>query len=471
MPRLLIVDDEPAICWGLERLGESMGLEVDSASSAEEGLRKVDDREYDIVFLDVRLPGMDGLEAMPRLRPRLGDAPLVVMTAYGDLATAVEATRRGAFEYLIKPFDLDQAEKVIRHALAAKDAPAPAVATEPETIDGFVGRSPRMQEVFKRIALAAASDAPVLLSGESGTGKELAARAIHRYSARANGPFVALNVAALNPSLAESELFGHARGAFTGADAPRTGLLELAAGGTLFLDEVADIPPSLQVKLLRCLELQEVTPVGSNQPRKTDYRIVAATHRDLGDLIRTGAFREDLYFRLSALRIELPPLRERIEDLPALAESFLRRAEQGSTWSGSTFDAEALAELQRRNWPGNVRELRHAVESARLLARGGRILPMHLEPAARATSKAAPQGQEEPDEFLRRLLAEYALRLAQERPESGDWYERFLSLVEPPFLEATLARYRQQCAAAARALGIHRTTLRKKLDQYGIQND
>ena len=467
MSRLLVVDDEPSICWALSRLGQSLGHEVVTASSAEQALELVARQPPDAVVLDVRLPGMDGLTAMKQLRQRCGEPPIIVITAYGDLNTAVEAVRQGAFEYLIKPFDLQTAERAVRRALARGPQAPPGVRAE--NVAGLVGRSPVMQEVFKRIALAAASEASVLLCGESGTGKELAARAIHRYSRRADGPFVAVNLAALSPSLAESELFGHARGAFTGAERERTGLLLQAHGGTLFLDEVADIPLPAQVKLLRALEHGEVLPVGASQPVTSDFRVVSATHQELLAKIRDGQFRHDLYFRLAAFRIDLPPLRQRPDDIGELAEYFLSSAAQPRE-AASGFSAETLRELQRRPWYGNVRELRNAVEHAVIVARSGSIEPEHLPPPAPPVWPAAPLADRALDERLAELIRQWAEQQLAQPADEGQLYDDLLRLVEPPLLETVLQRHRGQCAGAARTLGLHRTTLKKKLDQYGVES-
>jgi len=465
MSRLLVVDDEPSICWALRRLGQSLGHDVVTASSAEQALDLVATQPPDAIVLDVRLPGMDGLAAMDQLRQRCGAPPIIVITAYGDLGTAVEAVRRGAFEYLTKPFDLQTAERAVRRALT--HGPRPAPARGPENVAGLVGRSPVMQEVFKRIALAAAADASVLLCGESGTGKELAARAIHRYSRRADGPFVAVNLAALSPTLAESELFGHVRGAFTGADQERRGLLLQAHGGTLFLDEVADIPLPAQVKLLRALEHGEVLPVGASQPVKSDFRVVSATHQELLAKIRDGQFRHDLYFRLAAFRIDLPPLRDRPDDIGELAEHFLASATSRPE-SAPGFSAPTLDELGRRPWYGNVRELRNAVEHAVIVARSGSIEPEHLPPPAPPVWPAAPAAELALEVRLRELVRQWADQQLGQAAEEGRLYEDLLQLVEPPLLEAVLQRHHGQCAGAARTLGLHRTTLKKKLDQYGV---
>ncbi len=465
MSRLLVVDDEPSICWAFSRLGQSLGHEVVTASSAEQALDIVVRQPPDAVVLDVRLPGLDGLTAMQQLRQRCGEPPIIVITAYGDLATAVEAVRQGAFEYLTKPFDLQTAERAVRRALARGPQPAPA--RGPENVAGLVGRSPVMQEVFKRIALAAAADASVLLCGESGTGKELAARAIHRYSRRADGPFVAVNLAALSPALAESELFGHVRGAFTGAEHERTGLLLQAHGGTLFLDEVADIPLPAQVKLLRALEHGEVLPVGASEPVKSDFRVLSATHQELLARIRDGQFRHDLYFRLAAFRIDLPPLRERSDDIGELAAHFLASATP-SRASALGFSAQTLAELQRRPWYGNVRELRNAVEHAVIVARGGSLEPEHLPPPAPPVWPAAPSAELALEVRLAELVRQWAEQQLGKSADEGQLYDTLLRLVEPPLLEAALRRHRGQCAGAARTLGLHRTTLKKKLDQYGV---
>jgi two-component system nitrogen regulation response regulator GlnG len=465
MARLLVVDDEPSICWALSRLGQGLGHEVVTASSAEQALELASQQPPDAVVLDVRLPGMDGLTAMQHLRRQSGELPIIIMTAYGDLNTAVEAVRQGAFEYLIKPFDLQAAERAVRRALAGGSQPGPVARAE--NVAGLVGRSPVMQEAFKRIALAAASDASVLLCGESGTGKELAARAIHRYSRRADGPFVAVNLASLNPSLAESELFGHARGAFTGAEREHLGLLQHADGGTLFLDEVADIPLATQVKLLRTLEHGEVLPVGAGRPVKSDFRVVSATHQELLAQIRDGRFRHDLYFRLAAFRIDLPPLRQRPDDIRELAEYFLSLAvSRGEPAPG--FSADALHQMQQRLWYGNVRELRNAVEHAVIVARGGGIEPDHLPPPAPPIWPAAPAAAGPPKDRLAELIRQWAeIQLAQPG-EEGQLYDDLLRAVEPPLLEAVLEKCRGQCAGAARLLGLHRTTLKKKLDQYGV---
>lgn len=470
MARLLVVDDEPAICWGLARLGERLGHKVQTASTAEQALQHAEANGFDLVVLDIRLPGMDGLAAIEKLRPLLPAAPIIVMTAYGDLGTAVRVVRGGAFDYLVKPFDLDQMERAWQRALhhARREAPPPA---RDEALDGIVGKTPIMQEAFKRIALVAASDACVLLQGESGTGKELAARAIHRYSRRAEGPFVAVNVASLSTSLAESELFGHVKGAFTGADAPRVGLLAQADGGTLFLDEVADIPLPTQVKLLRCLEHGEVLPVGASQPTRTDFRVVSATHQDLPGRARAGSFRHDLYYRLSAFQIDLPPLRERREDIRELAEHFGGLLAARSGGDAPRFSAEALAELSRRPWHGNVRELRNAVEHAIILARHGEILPEHLPPPAAPWPASGESGAAGDLASLDALLRQWAEATLADPARANQIYDQLLALVEPPVLAVALQKHKGQCASAARSLGLHRTTLKKKLDQYGIAGD
>ncbi len=476
MPQLLIIDDEPAICWGLKKLGESMGLTCATASSAEEGWQAAEKVTPDVMVLDVRLPGVDGITAMTQLQQHAPDAPIIVITAHGDLSTAVDAVHRGAFDYLAKPFDLEQVERVLQRAIDWQTSRQQSVKLEGNAsitqadarLDGLVGRSPVMQEVFKRVALVSASDACVLLWGESGTGKELLARAIHRYSRRTEAPFVAVNVASLSSSLAESELFGHVRGAFTGADNAHPGLLVQADGGTLFLDEVADIPLPTQVKLLRALEHGEILPVGGTKAIKSNFRVVSATHQDLRQKVREGTFRHDLLYRLCAFQIDLPPLRTRGSDVRELAEYFVRtlRPEQSQR---AFLSPEALAEIERRTWSGNLRELRNAMEHALILARGEVIRADHL-PAEEVFHEPHGPGTSRDDMAVLAELIEHwtEAQLATDTP-SADLYERFLQTIEPPLLQAALNKHLGQCAAAARVLGLHRTTLKKKLDQYGIE--
>ena len=467
MAHVLIIDDEPSICWGLKKLAESLGHVARVASSAEAGLREAEKSpKPEAVFLDVRLPGIDGITAMPQLRERLPDAPIIVMTAHGELETAVDAIRNGAFEYLTKPFDLTLAEKVLDRALRRRPQEAVPPVAMPGLQDQIVGHSPALQDVFKQIALVAGSEACVLVSGESGTGKELVARAIHRFSRRSAGPFVPVHVAALSPMLAESELFGHVRGAFTGADSPRTGLLEQAQGGTVFLDEVADIPLPLQVKLLRALEHGEIVPVGSDKPRTIDFRLVSATHQKLSEKVATGTFRHDLFFRLVTFQIELPPLRERGADLLELTEHFIGNLTAKNQLPRPTLSKRAEAELARRPWHGNVRELRNTIEHAVIIARGGQIEPDQFPPPA---PPAGVPSDGTPAATLSQLIQQWTAARLREDAEREDLYERFLSLVEPPLLNATLTHELGQCTSAARKLGLHRHTLRKKLDQYGIE--
>jgi two-component system, NtrC family, nitrogen regulation response regulator GlnG len=457
--RILVVDDEPSICWGLGRLGESLGHAVEIAASAEQGLRAAEQQRFDLLILDVRLPGMDGLTAMKLFRQALGDAPIIVITAFGDLATAVKAVEQGAFEYVLKPFDLHEIHAAVERALRATPAALKCAASES---DGMLGQSPTMQAVFKRIALAAASDAEVLLSGESGVGKELAAHAIHRHSALRDGPFVAVNIAALSPSLAEAELFGHVAGAFTGAQQARKGLLVQADRGTLFIDEVADIPLPIQVKLLRALDQGEVLPVGADAPVKTQFRVVSASHRDLHERVETGAFRHDLLYRLCTFEITLPPLRERGGDVRLLANHFAAQFGHGA----ATLAEETLVELESRPWFGNVRELRNAVEHALVLARSGLVLPNHLP--APLPGHRDQRGEATEGEALSAAAAKLANDLLGDADLAGGVYERYLQEIERPLLASAMSRNGNQCAPAARVLGLHRTTLKRKLDQLGL---
>jgi two-component system nitrogen regulation response regulator GlnG len=322
-----------------------------------------------------------------------------------------------------------------------------------------------MQDLFKSIALVAPTEVPVLITGESGTGKELVARAIHRHSGRHDGPFLPVCLAALSPSLVERELFGHVRGSFTGAVQDQKGLLELADGGTVLLDEVGDIPTLLQVKLLRALEHREVTPVGEAKPRATNIRLVAATNRPLVELMATGQFRDDLFYRLSVFPIHLPPLRDRPDDIPVLAEHFLKQSRLPDGTDGH-LSGDVLAELRSRPWPGNVRELRNAIEHAAIVARGRAIRVEHL-PATfpGPTSARPPVGREIQDQATLWARQETLSTTADESP----LYERFLTLVEPPLLRVVLERCQGNRAAAAQRLGIHRATLRQRLRKYGIE--
>jgi two-component system nitrogen regulation response regulator GlnG len=466
--KLLVVDDEQSICWGLTRLGESLGHEVVSASSAEQAFHEAQRFRPDALILDVRLPGMDGLTAIERFQQQLGSVPIIVITAYGDLRTAVEAVRRGAFDYIAKPFDVEKVKVSLVRALVS-DKEKLVNTPPPSRVEGMVGRSLAMQEVFKRIALAAASDASVLLTGERGTGKELAARAIHRYSRAASGAFVAVSVASLSPQAAESELFGHVRGAFAEADEDRVGRLVEANGGTLFLDEVSEIPLPTQAKLLRALEHHEVVPVGARQAVPIDFRIISSTKQRLIERANAARFRHDLLFRLGAFQIELPPLRERKEDVADLASYFVESLSTGSNEQAAKFTAQSLAELQRRPWHGNVRELRHAIEHALIVARGPAILPEHLPPCVPA--EVAIQAAGDVDHEVALAVRRWAEQSLGDSSLNGRVYDEMLNKVEPPLLEIALRRHRGQCAAAARTLGIHRTTLRKKLTQHGLDED
>jgi two-component system nitrogen regulation response regulator GlnG len=457
---VLIIDDEEAVCWSLQRALSREGYSAEVAASAEQGLKLAGRQKPDAVIVDVRLPGMDGLTALEKLRQAAPAAPAIVITAFGNLSTAVKAVEAGAFDYITKPFDLEQALAAIRRALSRKPE---ADAAPPEDVPGdaadeIIGSAPAMQAVFKRIALVARRDSSVLITGESGTGKELVARAVHRHSPRCDRPFLPVHVAALNANLVESELFGHLRGAFTGATQARPGLLALADGGTVFLDELADIPLAVQVKLLRVLEHGEFLPVGGTQPQRLDVRILAATHQDLARCVAEGRFRHDLYFRLNVFGISLPPLRERGDDVIVLAEHFLRRFELRAL----PLSAETARFLRSQPWFGNVRELRNALEHAAIIARGGPLLPEHFPTSGASPGPASPA--EEIASGVRKWLAD---RL-RDGAEPTDLYAELLRLVEPALLDDVLTRLNGNRWAAAQWLGLNRATVRKKLALYGL---
>ena len=452
MNRILVVDDDESIVWALSRALAGPDRVIAQAASAEEALELAKGSLFDLVFLDIRLPGQDGLAIMQALRALTKGAPVVVMTGHGTLQTAVKAVEEGAFDYLSKPFDLDAALACAQRALSRSRAHTADLPPQPlPEMPELVGSCPAMQEVFKRVALAAVSSATVLISGESGTGKELVARAIHRHGPRAAEPFVPVHVAALNPGVVESELFGHEKGAFTGATQASTGLLALADKGTIFLDEIAEIPMATQVKLLRVLEQGTWHPVGSAKEKRLEARVLAATHQDLGRLCQQGKFREDLYFRLNVFGIQLPPLRHRHADIEALATDIVRRLDARCL----PLPDETIASLHNRPWIGNIRELRNALEHAAILARGGPILPPHLPPPAR--------GEGAPQDDLREAIGRWLETAVAPEGETSDLWSRFTGIAEPAIIEEVLKRTGGNRVRASQWLGINRSTLRRKL--------
>ena len=471
MSRILIVDDEPAIAWSLSELLRDGGHEVSIASSAEEAIEGAGQFAPDAILLDVRLPGVDGISSMADLKSRCGDVPIIVMTAFGNLETAVRAVEAGAFDYLTKPFDLDEAATLVQRALdsTSRSGEASTTAGQARTKDDdpIIGSSPAMQRIFKQVALVARSDVPVLITGESGTGKELVARAIHLHSPRKDAPFVPVNLAAMSEANVEVELFGFARGVSPATTSARKGLFERASGGTLLLDEIGDVPLPVQIKLLRAIERQEILPVGASSTKTVDVRVVAVTSRELGPLIESGEFREDLFFRLGVVSIDLPPLRTRGEDIPELARHFLQRATAGG--ATKEFSPAALCELGARSWPGNVRELRNAVEHAALMTGSSTIEPTDL-PAPEVTAGGRDVSAVEP--LLREATRWIEDRLSQFDGDGAEasLYDDFLQAVEPTLLTAALEHCRGNRAAAARLLGLHRATLRQKLRSHGLDS-
>ena len=381
--RILVVDDEPNARTALAEILKEEGYQVETAADGFKGLARAEEFSPDLVLTDLKMPGMDGVELLRKLRQHAPELPVVLMTAFGAVETAVSAMREGAADYLTKPLNTDELVLVIARALERvrlrrETHDLRSQLTERYRFDNIVGNSPEMQEVFKAVAQVAPSRATVLLTGESGTGKELVAAAVHHHSPRKDGPFVRLHCAALAETLLESELFGHERGAYTGADRRREGRFEQANAGTLFLDEIGDITPSTQVKLLRVLQERQFERVGGNQTQTVDVRLIAATNRDLKQLVAEGKFREDLYYRLNVINVALPPLRRRKSDVAALAAHFLERFARENSKRVERFSDGALAQIVAYNWPGNVRELENVVERAVVLTEGHTIEQHHL---------------------------------------------------------------------------------------------
>lgn len=368
MPEILVIEDESIIREAIQRHLTKHAMRVDGAESLEQALRDQGLERYDLILADMRLPGRSGLEVIQEA----GDVPVIIMTSYASIRSAVEAMREGAVDYIAKPFDNDDLRLTVERALRESNLKRQNRALRAQLnadypVNGIIGESSQMQKVFERIDRVAPTDTTVLILGESGTGKELVARALHEQSTRRDAPLIAVNCAAIPESLIEAELFGHEKGAFTGADNDREGLVEAANGGTLFLDEIAELPLAAQARLLRVLQESEIRRVGASHSRQVDIRLVAATHRDLAALVESGDFREDLYFRINVMEIQLPALRDRTEDIPSLAAFLLKKACQQLNRHEMRFDAKALAALAKYHWPGNVRELENVIERAVIL--------------------------------------------------------------------------------------------------------
>jgi len=469
---ILIADDDAAIRTVLNQALSRAGYEVRSTSNAATLWRWVSQGDGDLVITDVVMPDENAFDLLPRIKKVRPELPVVVMSAQNTFMTAIRASERGAYEYLPKPFDLKELIAVVGRALSEpKQRTKPPAKSEEFDQIPLVGRSPAMQEIYRVLARLMQTDLTVMITGESGTGKELVARALHDYGKRRSGPFVAINMAAIPRDLIESELFGHEKGAFTGANTRSSGRFEQADGGTLFLDEIGDMPMEAQTRLLRVLQQGEYTTVGGRTPIKSDVRIIAATNKDLRILIQQGLFREDLFFRLNVVPLRLPPLRERIEDVPDLVRHFFTQAEREGL-PPKQLEQAALDRLKRYRWPGNVRELEN------LARRLSALYPQEVISAAVIDSELAPPSSKpnadeaRPEEGLsasiERHLAAYFATFGDRLPPPG-LYHRVLREIEHPLLTVTLAATRGNQIRAADLLGVNRNTLRKKIRDLDIQ--
>ncbi|MBW2423145.1 MAG: sigma-54-dependent Fis family transcriptional regulator [Deltaproteobacteria bacterium] len=468
--RILIADDEASIRFVLQEVLEELGHEIVAVEDGDAALRELASERFDLAFLDIRMPGLSGIEVLQQTRASGNDVAIVIITAQNLLENAVESMKAGALDYLVKPFAIAEVKALAEKALSTR-----ALRDEVRSLrravgrsvtpggDRMVGSSPALLEIFKTIGKVAPRNVPVLITGESGTGKELVARALHAASPRAEGPFIAVNAAAIPRELLESELFGHERGAFTGATSSRAGRFREAAGGTLFLDEIGDMPVELQAKLLRVLQSGEVMPVGGREPEHVDVRIVAATHRDLDDAVRKGEFREDLLYRLRVVPMSIPALRERPEDVRTLAHHFVERYAPELAEGPVTLPDRTIQRLERHDWPGNVRELENAIKRALVLATDDLLAPEEFDFLTRSSEPATTHTS------LEELVIQEVDRLFEHSGEITDVYHRIQQRVERPLIEAVLERTQGNQIRAAALLGINRNTLRKKITELGIE--
>jgi DNA-binding NtrC family response regulator len=446
---ILVVDDDPMMREMVSDLLDSRGYEVEVADTAEAALERVAERDFSCVLTDLQMPGMDGMELLGHLRERVPETPVVLMTSFGTIENAVKAMRLGARDFVTKPFESEQLLVVLEHALETRELEEEnrrlrAAVERTASFGDLVGKSVAMNEIYALIRKISGNRSNILITGESGTGKEVVARTIHFTGNRANEPFVPINCTAMPEGLLESELFGHVRGAFTGAHSNKKGLFETASGGTLFLDEIGDMSPSLQGKLLRVLQDQEIRPVGGTQSIKVDVRLIAATNRNLRADIEAGQFREDLYYRLNVIPLHIPPLRERPDDIPPLARAFVERQSGDQT---RQLSERAMQKLQRAAWPGNARELENCIERSLALSEGREI---HAEDILIADDPHQVGGSLE--DSVRQLAQEQRLTLQ----ELGDLY-----------VEAVLKSVQGRKSEAARILGVNRRTLYRREERKG----